>query len=29
MFTIAGSAYILAWIIMTVFAPKNKKVILD
>jgi ACS family hexuronate transporter-like MFS transporter len=29
MFTIAGSAYLLAWIIMTVFAPKNKKVILD
>jgi MFS transporter, ACS family, hexuronate transporter len=29
MFSIAGSAYLLAWIIMTVFAPKNKKVILD
>ncbi|HCI54344.1 MAG TPA: MFS transporter [Bacteroidales bacterium] len=26
MFTIAASAYILAWIIMNVFAPKNKKV---
>ena len=29
MFAIAGSAYLLAWIIMTVFAPKNKKVVLD
>jgi len=29
MFAIAGSAYLLAWIIMQVFAPKNKKVILD
>ena len=29
MFGIAGSAYLLAWIIMTVFAPKNKKVVLD
>ena len=29
MFGIAGSMYILAWTIMTVFAPKNKKVILD
>lgn len=29
MFTIAGSAYLLAWIIMTVFAPKVKKVVLD
>ena len=29
MFAIAGSAYLLAWTIMTVFAPKNKKVILD
>ena len=29
MFTIAGSAYLIAWIIMTVFAPKNKKVVLD
>ncbi len=29
MFTIAGSAYLLAWIIMTVFAPKNKKLVLD
>ncbi len=28
MFAIAGSAYLLAWIIMQVFAPKNKKVIL-
>jgi ACS family hexuronate transporter-like MFS transporter len=26
MFSIAGSSYLLAWIIMTVFAPKNKKV---
>jgi ACS family hexuronate transporter-like MFS transporter len=29
MFAIAGSAYLLAWIIMTVFAPKVKKVVLD
>ena len=29
MFAIAGSAYLLAWIIMTVFAPKNEKVVLD
>ena len=29
MFTIAASAYLLAWIIMQVFAPKNKTVILD
>ncbi len=29
MFSIAGSAYLLAWIIMQVFAPKNKKVILE
>ncbi len=29
MFAIAGSAYLLAWTIMTIFAPKNKKVILD
>jgi MFS transporter, ACS family, hexuronate transporter len=29
MFSIAGSAYLLAWIIMTVFAPKIKKVNLD
>ena len=29
MFTIAGSAYLVSWIIMTVFAPKNKKVVLD
>jgi MFS transporter, ACS family, hexuronate transporter len=29
MFTIAGCAYLLAWIIMAVFAPKNKKVELD
>ncbi|NMC38476.1 MAG: MFS transporter [Bacteroidales bacterium] len=28
MFAIAGSAYLLAWIIMQVFAPKNKKVTL-
>jgi ACS family hexuronate transporter-like MFS transporter len=26
MFSIAGSSYLLAWIIMAVFAPKNKKV---
>jgi ACS family hexuronate transporter-like MFS transporter len=29
MFCIAGSMYLLAWTIMTVFAPKNKKVVLD
>jgi ACS family hexuronate transporter-like MFS transporter len=29
MFAIAGSAYLLAWIIMQIFAPKNNKVILD
>ena len=29
MFGIAESAYLLAWIIMQVFAPKNKKVMLD
>jgi ACS family hexuronate transporter-like MFS transporter len=29
MFAIAGSMYLLAWIIMQVFAPKNKKVVLD
>jgi ACS family hexuronate transporter-like MFS transporter len=29
MFAIAGSAYLVAWIIMTVFAPKIKKVELD
>jgi ACS family hexuronate transporter-like MFS transporter len=29
MFSIAGSAYLLAWIIMAVFAPKHKKVELD
>ncbi len=29
MFAIAGSAYLVAWTIMTVFAPKNKKVTLD
>jgi MFS transporter, ACS family, hexuronate transporter len=29
MFGIAGSAYLLAWIIMAVFAPKIKKVVLD
>lgn len=29
MFTIAASAYLLAWIIMQVFAPKNKTVIID
>jgi MFS transporter, ACS family, hexuronate transporter len=28
MFTIAACAYILAWIIMNVFAPKNKKVVI-
>ena len=29
MFTIAASAYLIAWIIMYVFAPKNKKVIIE
>lgn len=29
MFTIAASAYLLAWIIMHAFAPKSKKVILN
>ena len=29
MFTIAACAYILAWIIMNVFAPKNKKIVID
>jgi ACS family hexuronate transporter-like MFS transporter len=29
MFSIAGSAYLIAWTIMAVFAPKNKKVVLD
>jgi len=29
MFTIAGCAYLAAWIIMAVFTPKNKKVELD
>ncbi len=29
MFAIAGSAYLIAWIIMQVFAPKNKKVTLE
>ncbi len=29
MFSIAGCAYILAWIIMNVFAPKVKKVIIE
>ncbi len=29
MFSIAGSAYLIAWIIMTVFAPKDKKVVLE
>ncbi len=29
MFAIAASAYILAWIIMNVFAPKNKMVVID
>ena len=28
-FSIAASAYLLAWIIMTVFAPKVKKVVMD
>jgi ACS family hexuronate transporter-like MFS transporter len=29
MFTIAACAYILAWIIMNIFAPKIKKVVID
>jgi ACS family hexuronate transporter-like MFS transporter len=29
MFTIAACAYLLAWIIMFVIAPKNKKVVID
>ncbi|HLN21951.1 MAG TPA: MFS transporter [Bacteroidales bacterium] len=29
MFAVAASAYILAWVIMNVFAPRNKVVILD
>jgi 23S rRNA (uracil1939-C5)-methyltransferase len=29
MFVVAGSMYIIAWTIMNVFAPKNKKVVLD
>jgi MFS transporter, ACS family, hexuronate transporter len=29
MFTVAGCAYLAAWIIMNVFAPKNKTVVLD
>ncbi|MCJ7448755.1 MAG: MFS transporter [Bacteroidales bacterium] len=29
MFAVAGSMYLLAWTIMTVFAPRNKKVMLD
>lgn len=29
MFTIAACAYVLAWVIMNVFAPKNKKVVID
>lgn len=29
MFAIAGSAYLLAWIIMQVFAPKNKQVTIE
>jgi MFS transporter, ACS family, hexuronate transporter len=29
MFAIAGSAYLLAWIIMQVFASKNKKVVIE
>lgn len=28
MFAIAGSAYLFTWLIMTLFAPKNKKIIL-
>jgi ACS family hexuronate transporter-like MFS transporter len=29
MFSIAASAYLVAWIIMYVFAPKNKKILID
>lgn len=29
MFTVAGSAYLLAWAIMRIFTPKNNKVVLD
>jgi ACS family hexuronate transporter-like MFS transporter len=29
MFAVAASMYIIAWTIMTVFAPKNKQVVLD
>jgi ACS family hexuronate transporter-like MFS transporter len=29
MFSLASSIYIITWIIMTVFAPKNKKVVMD
>jgi ACS family hexuronate transporter-like MFS transporter len=29
MFAIAASMYLLAWIIMAVFTPKNKMVVLD
>jgi ACS family hexuronate transporter-like MFS transporter len=29
MFAIAASAYLIAWIIMALFAPRNKRVILD
>jgi ACS family hexuronate transporter-like MFS transporter len=29
MFTIAACAYLLAWIIMNVFSPKNNKVVID
>jgi ACS family hexuronate transporter-like MFS transporter len=29
MFTIAACAYLLAWIIMNVFAPKNKIIVID
>jgi len=29
MFSIAGSAYLLAWIILKVFAPRDNKVVLD
>jgi ACS family hexuronate transporter-like MFS transporter len=29
MFTVAGCAYILAWSIMNIFSPKNKKALID
>lgn len=29
MFSIAGSAYLVAWVLMYVFAPKNKKIVID